>query len=102
MSCVFTIPRRCSLCYAHKNYSLPCADFLETHTCSTIFCTDLLCPYYSSTDSINIDTRSDTQTDRLFPHKARFSCTVKKEERDKCLHVCSFSIFTVAFCPFCQ
>jgi hypothetical protein len=73
MSCDITVPCQCSLCYAHKKYSLSCADFLEIHTCSTIFCTVLLCPYYSSTDSINIDTKSHTQTDRLLPHKARFS-----------------------------
>lgn len=97
MSCDFTVLRQCSLCYAHKKYSLPCADFLETRTCSTIFCTDLLCPYCSSTDSINIDTRSHTQTDRLLPYKARFSYILKKDERDKCLQVCSFSKLTVEF-----
>jgi len=102
MSCAFTVARQCSLCYVHKIYSLPCVDFLETHICSTIFCTDLLCPYYSSTNSIKISTRSHTQTDRLLPHKARFTYIVKKDERDKCLHVCGFSKLTLAFCPLYQ
>ena len=73
MSCVFTIPRRCSLRYDHKNYSLPCADFPENHTGSTIFCTDVLCPYYSSTDSINIDTRSHTHRRTDYFHIRRAS-----------------------------